>query len=373
MNKHNFVDLAETQKGQGTLYCGGLDIHLFNGFDKNMEVYGSVLNIHNSDLFIETSIFYSTLAGFVPGLKKEYISKYAKVLAAVEMYTKKVIEILVTKCNVRVFKPQSGFYEQFGPLGNFLLARIRNYITDLSLEQGIRLICLLDCKRGDIATTQEAYFISLIGGLDKLGIDYKPYDFDIINVTPWMGRDVMVLGSNEKPGLGLQLMRQGKGIIVVNKSSNPTGPEYQEEILQSLGITLQMKNVADLYAISQQFELEYDGLSTIGMVVGSTHICDGSIRKAFPSATLLTPGFGAQGGKFDRIMQELIPDGKWAGQGAIFSASRASMYAFEKEYGGSGLVVNLEEDLINGISAFRKSEKDAYEAAGINYPFAVAA
>jgi len=367
--KHNFVDLAETHKGQGTLYCGGLDPHLFNGFEKNMEVYGPASNIYNGDLFLCTAAYYQRLGDFIPNLEKEDIGRYATVLAAVEMYTKRVVEILVTKCNIRVFKPQSGFYEQFGPMGNILLGRVRNYIKELEEKLSIRIICLLDCKRGDIATTQEAYLISLIGGLNKLGINYKPYDFDIINVTPWMGRDVMVLGNNEKPGLGLQLMREGKGIIVVNKSSNPSGPEYQEELLQNCGMTLQMKNVADLYAINQQFELEYDGLSTIGMVVGSTHICDGSIRKAFPSTTLLVPGFGAQGGKFDRIMQELIPEGKWTGQGAIFSASRATMFAFEKEYGGSGVVANLEEDLMNGISAFRKSEKKAYEVAGINYPF----
>lgn len=367
--KNNFVELAETHKGQGTLYCGGLDPHLFNGFEKNMEVYGPASGIYDHELYIQTAAYYQRLGDFVPNLRKEDIPKYAEVLAAVEMYTKRVVEILVTKCNVRVFKPQSGFYEQLGPMGNILLARVRNYIKELEEKLKIRIICLLDCKRGDIATTQEAYFISLIGGLDKLGIDYKPYDFDIINVTPWMGRDVMVLGTKEEPGLGLQLMQQGKGIIVVNKSSNPSGPEYQEEILQNGGITLQMKNVADLYAISQQFELEYDGLSTIGMVVGSTHICDGSIRRDFPGSTLLVPGFGAQGGKFDRIMPELIPDGKWAGLGAIFSSSRGTMFAFETKLGGSGLVKNLESDLIKSIEGFRKSEKEAYEVARIDYPF----
>ena len=186
-----------------------------------------------------------------------------------------------------------------------------------------------------------------------------------------MGKDVLAL-CDEKAGkdlLGLKLMRQGKGIIVVNKSSNPSGPEYQELVLKDGEITLQMKNVHDLYAINQEFDLEYDGLSTIGMVVGSTHECDGSIRKAFPSTTLLVPGFGAQGGKFNKIMKELIPTGPHAGLGAIFSSSRGTMYAFLTENGGSGRVENLEADLIASIASFRKAEKQAYADANIPYPF----
>ena len=35
--KHNFVQLAEVQRAQKTLYCGGLDPHSFG--DKNKEVY----------------------------------------------------------------------------------------------------------------------------------------------------------------------------------------------------------------------------------------------------------------------------------------------------------------------------------------------
>jgi len=109
-------------------------------------------------------------------------------------------------------------------------------------------------------------------------------------------------------------------------------------------------------------------------VVGSTHACDGSIRKIFPGTTLLVPGFGAQGGAFYKIMQELIREGKWNGQGAIFSSSRGTMYAFLKNYGGSGDVANLEKDLVASIKKFREQEYEAYQAqevkdAGIKYPF----
>jgi len=190
-----------------------------------------------------------------------------------------------------------------------------------------------------------------------------------------MGDDVLVLKEKEQNLLGLQMMLYGKGLIIVNKTSNPSGPQYQELMINGRDKTLQMCNVEDLYNLSLKYDLEYEGLSTLGLVVGSTHPCDGSIRKLFPSTTLLVPGFGAQGGKFGLIMPELIRDGKWNGQGAIFSSSRGTMFPFMENLGGSGKIENLEIDLIKAIENFRINERKAYEdpavkELGIIYPFA---
>lgn len=365
--KHNFVQLAEVQRAQGTLYCGGLDPHSFR--EKNKEAY----------LLEEVSSyrqeFYRVLAN-MSGLFGDDVKKYATILAAVEQYVCRIIEILVELCNIRVFKPQAAFYEQFGPAGLFVLMRVRNFIKQMEKRKGIRLICLLDCKRGDISTTQSCYFLGLMGNLSKdWGVDFTPYDFDIINVTPWMGSDVMVLTDGEgNPDRGLSLMREGKGIIGVSKSSNPSSPEYQELYAPSRNMTVQLAHVEDSSRWSEEFGLEYDGLSTIGLVVGSTHVCDGSIRRIFPGTTLLVPGFGAQGGKFFLIMPELIRAGKWNGQGAIFSSSRGTMYAYLEKYGGSGKITSLEDDLVAAVSKFRQSEYEAFQspdvkATGIRYPF----
>ena len=372
MKKHNFVQLAEAQLAQGTLYCAGLDPHPFGGYENNMRVYDSISE--SDDRYIRAH-FYTTLT-MLSGIKGSINSnRYADVLVAVETYICEVVKILVEKCNIRVFKPQVAFYEQFGPAGNFLLMRVRNYIKELEKKNNIRVICLLDCKRGDIFTTQAAYFRGLLGNLkEDWGVDFSPYDFDIINVTPWMGSDVMVLLDKGKPASGLKLMRQGKGIIGVSKSSNPSASEYQELYVPERGLTLQMSHVQDCYVWSQEFDLEFDGLSTIGLVVGSTHMCDGSIRRTFPGTTLLVPGFGAQGGKFSLIMQELIRQGKWNGLGAIFSSSRGTLFPWIKKYGGSGKVENLETDLIAAVARHREQEEEAYYAqnvidAGIVYPF----
>lgn len=364
--KHSFVQLAETQLAQGTLYCAGLDPHAFG--PKNREIYAIFGDT-------ETQLFYEDLTRMLPGIEKEEARKMSIVLSGVEGYFRNNINIFLDKCNIRVFKPQYAFYEQFGPAGNFLLARLRYHIRTRESKIG-RIICCLDCKRGDIETTQAAYFLGLMGNLfESWGIDYSPYDFDIINVTPWMGKDVMALQDKKKnPLLGLKLLRQGKGLIGVNKSSNPSGPDYQELHTVERGLTLQMCHVADSYAWSGEFDLENDGLSALGLVVGSTHPCDGSIRKAFPTTTLLVPGFGPQGGKFGHVMLELIRTGKWNGLGAMFSLSRASNYPHFENYGGSGKLENLESDLIKSVQIFREKEEEAYNLpevadVGIVYPF----
>ncbi|MDP2944334.1 MAG: hypothetical protein Q8N57_02010 [bacterium] len=376
LQRHNFVDLAEVQIAQGTLYCGGLDLHPFGGLQKSLEVYASVItSFEDRHRFEEALDVYRTITALLPRMKS--LKDFPWLLASLECYVRKVIDIGVCKCNIRSFKPQSAFYEQLGPAGMLLLARLTDHIKTLEESFGIRIINLLDCKRGDILTTQAAYFRGLMGNLQNdWGIDYAPYDFDIINVTPWMGDDVLVLEEKEKELLGLQLMRQGKGIIIVNLSSNDSGPQYQKLMIVGKDKTLHMCNAEDLHNLSVKYDLEYEGLSTFGMVVGSTHLCDGSIRKAFPGGTLLVPGFGAQGGDFSLIMLELINSGKWNGQGAIFSSSRGTMFPFLQKLGGSGLIKNLEPDLIAAVANFRKNEKKAYEEKivkdfGIVYPFAI--
>jgi orotidine-5'-phosphate decarboxylase len=378
---HAFLELAKVQRETGTMYSAGLDPHSFlGGFQGNLNVYSGALNSpEDQNQKKDVYFFYGDLCRILlRGKHTPQIGNcgdYVMLLSSVECYIIKVIDIMVKKCNVRVFKPQAGFYEQFGPLGAIMLSRIRQYMKSLEEKYG-RIICLLDCKRGDIATTQTAYFLGLMGDLfESWGIDYTPFDFDIINVTPWMGEDVMVMGDEQNPGLGLKLMREGKGIIGVNKISNPTGPQYTELIIDDgTKTTIQMKNVVDLALLSKKYSLEISGLSTIGLVIGSTHICNGSIRKAFPGTTMLVPGFGAQGGKFTNIMQELISNGEWAGQGAIFSSSRGTMYPWETKFGGSGDVKNLEKDLIFAINNFRTAEKNAYKEPGLKekgiiYPF----
>lgn len=365
---NNFLKLIAAQKIQGTLYNCGLDPHGFGSYEANMEVYGHFMK--EGGFTSNAEGVYEQIALYLPIPEYEG-RRLAKMVFAVECYLKKVIDTMIYQCNIRSFKPQSAFYEQFGPMGMILLSRLASYLKLIEQKIGEPVVDLLDCKRGDIATTQAAYFMALIGDLsDSWGIDYTPYDFDIINVTPWMGRDVLVLRNDDgTDGYGLSLMRKGKGLIVVNLSSNPSGAGDYQKLMTERGDVLHMCNVKDLYQINLELGLETDGISTFGMVVGSTNQCDGSIREAFPSATLLVPAFGAQGGKFGLIMRELIKKGPHAGLGAMFSSSRGSMYSFLKKLGGSGNIANFDVDMNTAVSMFRVNEKNAYNQFAIPYPF----
>lgn len=380
--KNNFVRLAEVQRKQQTSYNVGLDPHGFGGYESSMEIYSSVLPLKSSSKYDQYRVAvekYRHIMQYSGEGRRSVREQMAELLAAVEYYIKKVIDVYVREARIYTFKPQAAFYEQFGPAGMVMLAEIRRYIASTAKKIGERTITTLDCKRGDIFTTQEAYFNAYIGNLiDNWGVNYSPYNFDIMNVTPWMGEDVMALYDKGKPAKGLKLLKSGKGIICVNKTSNPSGPQYQELIIQGATVTLQMLNVADMNSISRKEKLEHQGLSSLGLVVGSTHICDGRIRITFPGTTLLVPGFGAQGGQFHKIILELIRGHRWNGQGAIFSSSRGSMYPFLTKYGGSGNPKNLRSDALKAIAQFRKEEKKAYETrevrkAGIGYPYRKAA
>jgi len=309
-------------------------------------------------------------------------------MAAMKLYIKHVIDT-AWEAGIRIFKPQFGLYIQFTVEGVRLLQRVKQHLDSLGA------ISILDCKPGDIFTTQTGYMTGYMDNLSRLwGIDYTPFGFDIINPTPWMGEDVLVLEDNKGNALlGLELLREGKGLVYVNKTSNPSGPQYQElrvhgqstgiDRLKELGIepTLQLANAADAYILSQKYELEQDGLSQLGLVVGATHKCDGSTRRAFPTYTGVNPGFGAQSKDakdplepFKKLMPELIREGKWNGQGAIFCSSRAVMFPWMKKYGGSGDIYDFRANLFSSIQRHRELEEEAYQLpevidAGIIYPF----
>ncbi|MFA5871932.1 MAG: hypothetical protein WC858_04415 [Parcubacteria group bacterium] len=386
MPDHAFLELIDAQTRGGTLYCGGYDLHpqqdvQRGAWDANMAVYG-FQNGGQIAYKTERYDFYNRVVA-LEGLKGTARERYAGLLAAIEDYLCYVAEISVLKCGLFVFKTQWGFYVQFGPAGAFLLQRLRRKFQELEATTGCRIIVILDCKPGDIATTQAAYFTGFMGSLmEQWGIDHAPFDFDVINPAPWMGRDVLVLEEKGRLGLGLKLLRQGKCLIYVNKTSNPSGPEYQDLLVKAGNeeMALFMLNALHAHQMSEEYGLHHEEVSQFGLVVGATRTCDGSIRRMFPWYTGLHPGFGAQSlGKdplspFRKVILELRRDGRWNGFGGVHSSSRNHLFAWQKQYGGSGQVENLEQDLVAAVRKHRTLEEEAFNLpevidAGIDYPF----
>jgi orotidine 5'-phosphate decarboxylase subfamily 2 len=151
---------------------------------------------------------------------------------------------------------------------------------------------ILDAKRGDIASTAEAYARSAFENLDV----------DCITLNPYLGKDSI------EPFLHYP----EKGIFLLCKTSNPGAGDLQDLTLQS-GEPLHL-HVAKLAAA-------WNTKNNIGIVVGATYPETlARVREAAPDLWFLAPGVGAQGGELESAFKAgLRKDGK----GMLVNVSRS--------------------------------------------------
>jgi len=374
MNRtHAHIELALAQKEQGTLLAPGPCPHLFDGLKQNRAVYGRVTKG-------EVFEYYETLLGLTNLKHRTKRRIKAEVMAAAEIYTKRMLQLWVEECGLRTFKDQDGVYQGYGPPGDFMMMRVVDYVRELEKKHNTKIVYQHDCKRGDLGATMIGYYNRFIGDLEqKLGIKHSYLPYDTMNINVYMGVDVALLKEVRKknfiPARGLELMRDnGKGIVVLCKTSNDSGPHYQQQLLLERKKTLEECVAKDVNYWAKHYGLIHRGLSPLGLVIGSTHPATGIIRALFPTGTWWVPGFGNQGGKFENIMLELIREGEWNGQGATFTNETGMMFVWMKQQGGTGRVRDTERLTIEAVRNFRKAEFNAYQApevkaAGIIYPF----
>lgn len=170
--------------------------------------------------------------------------------------TRRIVE--ATAPFAACYKPNSAFYEQHGDEGIRALAEtIRLIPEDIPV--------LLDCKRGDIGSTAEAYA--------RYAFDYLRAD--AVTVAPYMGRDAA------EPFLAYD----DKGIFVLARTSNPSASTFQGRLLE--GRPLYREVAAEALSWSDRVAL---------VVGGNTLEAVAELRGAHPDAWILAPGIGAQGG-----------------------------------------------------------------------------
>ncbi len=189
------------------------------------------------------------------------------------------------------FKPNAAFFEVFGAEGWTALKQVIEAIHEESNRLGSKIPIILDAKRGDIASTAEAYAKS---AFENLGVD-------CITLSPYLGKD----------SIEPFIKDQEKGIFLLCKTSNPGSGDLQDLILES-GDPLHI-HVAKL---AQQWNTK----NNIGLVVGATHIdAMKRIRAAAPDLWFLVPGVGTQGGDLESALKAgLRKDGK----GMLINVSR---------------------------------------------------
>ncbi len=191
------------------------------------------------------------------------------------------------------FKPNIAFYEQSGPPGLVALKRTCDWLRSRHAEIPI----LMDAKRGDLASTNEAYAAAF----------FNYYQADALTVQPYMGAGA----------LAPFLDRADKGVFVLCRTSNPDAAQIQG--LEVVGEPLYL-TVARLAAGP-----EWNRNGNVGLVAGATFPAElGRIRATAPDLPLLIPGVGAQGGELGPVLEYGL-DAK--GVGVLINASRSIIYA----------------------------------------------
>jgi orotidine-5'-phosphate decarboxylase len=172
---------------------------------------------------------------------------------------------------VGLVKPQSAFYERHGWRGIRTLQRL----AAAAREAG--LLVILDVKRGDVGSTNDAYAEAYLG-------KGAPLAADAITVHPYLGpaaMDSFVSRAHES----------GSCLLIVTRSSNPEGRAIQGALASS-GRSVEADLLQQIRAINAR--LTPGQLGPVGAVVGPTHM-EPALNLASANCLFLAPGVGAQG------------------------------------------------------------------------------
>jgi orotidine-5'-phosphate decarboxylase len=173
------------------------------------------------------------------------------------------IVLAVAACTVGVVKPQSAFYERHGWRGIRTLTRL---IAD---ARSAGLLVILDVKRGDVGSTNDAYAQAYLG-------KDAPLAADAITVHPYLGLGAM-------SAFVTRAHQSGSAVLVVTRSSNPEGRPMQAPVEAEL-----LREIGRLNA-----ELAPGELGPVGAVIGPT--TEPGLDLASANCLFLAPGVGAQG------------------------------------------------------------------------------
>ncbi len=172
---------------------------------------------------------------------------------------------------VGLVKPQSAFFERHGWRGIRTLARL------MADARSDGLLVILDVKRGDVGTTNEAYADAFIG-------DEAPLQADAITVHPYLGLGAM-------DAFVSRAARAGSCLFVVTRSSNREGRAIQAAVDAS-GRPVEEQLLGDIGALNAS--LAPGGIGPVGAVFAARYLKP-ELDLASAHALFLAPGIGAQG------------------------------------------------------------------------------
>lgn len=205
-------------------------------------------------------------------------------------------------------KLNAAFYEKHGEAGKKALQWTIGYCA----EKAPNVIRIVDYKRADIGNSNQGYVTEA----------FECFKADAATVNPYFGQEAM------QPFLD----RRDKGIIILCRTSNPGGDEFQNLLVKPPGWTTDLQDVfgdrrtMPLYEyVAFQVVKYWNQHDNCALVVGGT--CPDeleNVRKIAPFMPLLIPGLGAQGA----TAAEVVPVARDSqGGGMIINSSRGIIFA----------------------------------------------
>lgn len=201
----------------------------------------------------------------------------------------------------------------------YLWEGLETYYSLISEADELGLEIIGDVKRGDIGHTAEAYAAAHLENPELAGLE-DTLAPDAITINGYIGADCIEPFANMAD-------KQGKGIFVLVRTSNPSAAAIQD-FADANGQTMYEK-LAEVVAQSanKAERIGNTGYSNIGMVVGGTAPdVTTALRQKYDKVLFLVPGYGSQGAS----AADCVRFCKHDGTGALINASRSIIYAFEK-------------------------------------------
>jgi orotidine-5'-phosphate decarboxylase len=189
------------------------------------------------------------------------------------------------------YKPNAAFYEDEDGW--------RALRETVAYAHGKGVPVLLDAKRADIGNTARQYARVLD-------------DVDAVTVNPYLGEDAL------QPFLS----RDGAGVFVLCRTSNPGGRDFQNLELADYDRRL-------FEHVAHRADAWDDQYGDVGLVVGATSPDElADVREAVPDLPFLVPGVGAQGGDAEAAVAHGLADGV-----GLVNSSRGIIFAGENAAG----------------------------------------
>ena len=184
------------------------------------------------------------------------------------------------------FKPNSAFWEQYGPDGWSALMELRGESPDTPF--------LFDAKRGDMGNTMRAYALAA----------FKTLNMDAATVNPYLGPDSISEYTRYKD----------RGVYVVCRTSNPGAAGLQHLKAEGKPLYVHVARLAE----------SLNEAGNVGLVVGATAPDQIEELRKITDLPFLIPGVGAQEGDLEGSVRAA-----WNGDPAscLISSSRSVLYA----------------------------------------------